>query len=257
MLLTIDAGNTNIVFAIFDGHELGSEWRIATDQSRTADEYVVWLDHLMTREGLKPEDIEGAIISTVVPQALFNLRTLCRRYFDCNPLVVGEEGIELGIEIKVPSPLEVGADRLVNSVAAHSRYRGSLVVVDFGTATNFDVVDSDGSYIGGIIAPGINLSLEALHMAAAKLPRIAIARPTLVIGNDTVSAMQSGVFWGYLSLIEGLTERIAREHGETMTVIATGGLSPLFGDATDAIQHVDQDLTIRGLVEIYHRNVDQ
>lgn len=252
MLLTIDAGNTNIVFAIFDGRKLRAQWRIATDQSRTADEYIVWLDHLMAREGLKPEHVEGAIISTVVPQALFNFRTFCRDYFRKEPMVVGEAGLDIGIEVKARN---VGADRLCNAVAAHLDYPGSLVILDFGTATTFDVVDSGGAYIGGIIAPGINLSLEALHMAAAMLPRIALSRPQEVIGSDTVSAMQSGVFWGYISMIEGLTERIAAEHREEMTVIATGGLASLFRDATDAIQHVDQDLTVRGLVEIYHRNV--
>lgn len=254
MLLTIDAGNTNIVFAIFDGRELRSQWRIATDQSRTADEYLVWLDHLMIREGLTPEGVTGAVISTVVPQVLFNLRTLCRQYFRCEPLVVGESGLDLGIEIRARN---VGADRLVNAVAAHSDYPGSLIVLDFGTATTFDAVNSDGAYLGGIIAPGINLSLEALHMAAAMLPRIAIARPQGVIGSDTVSAMQSGVFWGYVSLIEGMTKRIADEHGEEMTVIATGGLAPLFRDSTEAIHHVDQDLTIRGLAQIYHANVEE
>lgn len=252
MLLTIDAGNTNIVFAIFDGRVLRAQWRIATDQSRTSDEYIVWLDHLMQREGLKPEDVEGAIISTVVPQALFNFRTFCRDYFRKEPMVVGEAGLDIGIEVKARN---VGADRLCNAVAAHLDYPGSLVVLDFGTATTFDVVNAKGAYIGGIIAPGINLSVEALHMGAAMLPRIAFSRPQEVIGSDTVSAMQSGVFWGYISMIEGMTQRIAAEHGEKVTVIATGGLASLFRDATEAIDHVDQNLTIRGLVEIYHRNV--
>ncbi|MDX1581665.1 MAG: type III pantothenate kinase [Alphaproteobacteria bacterium] len=253
MLLTIDAGNTNIVFALFDEQEgrLRTEWRIATDHGRTADEYVVWLDHLLSKAELGPDDVTGAIISTVVPQALFNLKTLCKKYFRCEPMVVGETDLDLGLKVKAR---DVGSDRLVNAVAAHMDYAGPLIVLDFGTATTFDVVDEDGSYMGGIIAPGINLSLQALHMAAAKLPHIAVARPEKVIGTDTVSAMQSGVFWGYVDLIDGLASRIAKEYGKDMTVIATGGLARLFADATESIQHVDYDLTLRGLYEIYRRN---
>ena len=254
MLLTIDAGNTNVVFAIFDRGEkrLRAKWRVSTKADRTADEYFVWLDTLLKRDGIDPESVHGAIISTVVPQTLFNLRVLCEQYFRCRPMVVGENDVDLGLKVNAR---DVGADRLVNAVAAHESYAGPLIVIDFGTATTFDVVAADGSYMGGIIAPGINLSLEALHMAAAKLPHIAIARPTgPVVGTDTLSAMQSGIYWGYVGLIEGLVERIADERGEEMAVIATGGLAPLFANATDVIQHVDRELTIRGLVSIYMRN---
>ncbi len=254
MLLAIDSGNTNTVFAVQDGAELRSQWRAATDASRTAEEYFVWLNQLMRLDGLNPSDISGAIIASVVPQALYNLRTLARRYFNCDPLIVGESDLDLGLEIKVDRPAEVGADRLVNAVAAHHCYDGPLIILDFGTATTFDVIDSDGSYLGGIIAPGINLSIEALNRAAAKLPLIAIERPERVIGTGTISAMQSGIYWGYISLIEGLVRRIEEEFGAAMTVIATGGLASLFGDATEVIRHIDKDLTIRGLVEIYNRN---
>jgi len=254
MLLAIDVGNTNIVFAVHDGDREHQQWRTATSDTRTADEYMVWLSQLMALDGLTPGDISGAIISTVVPQALFNIRSLCRRYFKCEPLVVGEDALELGISVAIDSPGEVGADRLVNAVAAHNSYEGPLIVVDFGTATTFDVIDASGCYRGGVIAPGVNLSMEALHMAAAKLPRIAIERPEKIIGSGTIAAMQSGIYWGYVSLIEGLVQRISAEFDAAMTVVATGGLATLFGHATPVISHVDKDLTIRGLVAIYQRN---
>ncbi|MFQ5533326.1 MAG: type III pantothenate kinase [Sphingomonadales bacterium] len=254
MLLAIDAGNTNIVFAVHDGRNLRGQWRAATDDTRTADEYFVWLNQLFTLEGLSPSDIDGAIIASVAPQALFNLRSLCRRYFNCPPIVVGDNGADLGIKVRVDQPGDVGADRLVNAVAAHECYDGPLILIDFGTATTFDVVDADGSYLGGIIAPGINLSLEALNRAAAKLPLVAIQRPKQVIGKATISAMQSGAYWGYVSLIEGLVGRIKDEYGADMTVIATGGLASLFGREMDLIEHIDKDLTIRGLVAIHRRN---
>jgi type III pantothenate kinase len=254
MLLAIDAGNTNTVFAVHDGTEFRTQWRSATRDARTADEHFVWLNQLMQLEGLRREDITGAIVATVVPQALFNLRLLCAKYFHVTPLVIGQPGVRLGIGIHIDRPDEVGADRLVNAVAAHLVYRGALIVLDFGTATTFDVVAEDGAYEGGVIAPGINLSLEALHMAAAKLPHIAIGRPAQVIGKDTIPAMKSGIYWGYVGLIEGLVARIREEFGRPMTVVATGGLAPLFAHATPVIAHVEADLTMRGLVEIYRRN---
>ncbi len=255
MLLAIDAGNTNTVFAIVEGHTIRAQWRAATAETRTSDEYWVWLVQLMTLEGIDPQQIKGAIIATVVPQSLFNLRGLCRKFLQVEPMVVGDEAVDLGLKINLARPEVVGADRLVNAVAAHRTYPGSLIIIDFGTATNFDIVSAEGAYEGGIIAPGINLSMEALHLAAAKLPRIAIQRPATVIGKDTVPAMQSGVFWGYIGLIEGLVERVRNEYQRDMTVIATGGLASLFNRSTDTIQHVDPDLTIRGLWEIHARNV--
>ncbi len=254
MLLAIDAGNTNIVFAVCDQGAIKAQWRAATKTSRTADEYAVWLAQLLGLEGLSFADLSEAIIATVVPAALFDLRTLCRHYLHCEPLVVGAPGVDLGIGVKVDRPQSVGADRLVNAVAAHARYRGPLIVVDFGTATTFDVVGANGDYEGGIIAPGVNLSVEALHQAAAMLPRVAVERTDKVIGKDTVPAMQSGIYWGYVSLVEGLVARITSEYGKPMTVVATGGLAPLFQRQISAIEQVDPDLTISGLTLIHARN---
>lgn len=254
MLLAIDSGNTNVHFAIYDGDRRRGEWRTSSNTERTADEYAVWLDQLMQLDGLSRRQIDAAIIANVVPAAGFNLRSLCRRYFECEPLIVGDDGVDLGIEVRVDRPEEVGADRLVNAVGAGQSYTKPLVVIDFGTATTFDVIDGAGAYRGGVICPGINLSLEALHAAAAKLPLVAVKKPSQVIGTGTVAAMQSGVYYGYVSMIEGLVARIEKEFGERMTVIATGGLAPLFHEATDIIRHLDPDLTMRGLLEIHRRN---
>jgi type III pantothenate kinase len=254
MILAIDSGNTNVVFAVQNGNDVQSQWRAATVAERTADEYMVWLTQLMNLDGVDPNDIDGAIIASVVPQAVFNQRSLCRRYFNTTPLVVGDPNVDLGISVKVDRPNEVGADRLVNAVAAHATYGEAMIVIDFGTATTFDVVDDDGSYLGGVISPGVNLSLEALHTAAAQLPRVAIARPERVIGKATVPAMTSGIYWGYVGLIEGLVARIQEEFGKPMMVIATGGLSTVFSNGTNVIDKLDPDLTIRGLFEIYRRN---
>lgn len=255
MLLAIDSGNTNIVFAIFtDEGEVAGEWRAATDSNRTADEFGVWLGQLIERDKISRDKIDAAIIATVVPANLIHLQTLCRKYFDCEPLVVGDPEINLGLEILIDNPKEVGADRLCNAVAAHITYQGPIQIIDFGTATSFDVVDKDGNYCGGVIAPGINLALEALHMGAAQLPRIAIERPPKVIGSGTVSAMQSGIFWGYVSMIEGMTQRIGDEIGGDVTTIATGGLAAMFADATDSIDHWENDLTLNGLLSIYRLN---
>ena len=255
MLLAIDSGNTNIVFAVFDGEgAIRGEWRSSTNTERTADEFGVWLGQLMEKAEVTPGEVDAAIIATVVPATLYSLKTLCREYFDCEPLIVGEDGVDLGLKILVDRPDDVGADRLVNAVSAHQRYGGPLIVVDFGTATTFDIIDADGNYIGGVIAPGVNLSLEALHMAAAKLPRVGIQRTERVTGKSTVEAMQSGIYWGYVSLIEGLVGRLNAEYDADMNVIATGGLAPLFNEATDCIKHSDPDLILRGLLAIYRRN---
>jgi len=254
MLLAINANNTNTVFSVWDGDQLKGAWRAATDARRTADEYVVWLDHLLGLEGLSRRGLTGAIIASVVPEANFNLVTLCRRYCNGEPLMVGEPGVVLGARALVDRPEEVGADRLVNTVAAHDRYKGPLVVVDFGTATTFDVVDGDGNYCGGVIAPGINLSLTALHMAAAKLPSVRVRRTEHVIGKDTVACMQSGLFWGYVGLVEGLVARIKKEFAAPMSVVATGGLAPLFEGAIAGIDRIDANLTLWGLRLVYERN---
>ncbi len=256
MLLAIDSGNTNIVFAVYgeDGSLRGS-WRASTEAKRTADEYAVWLTQLMALEGLAPDDIDAAIIANVVPPTMYALNTLCTRYFQVSPLVIGEPGVDVGVEIRIDRPDQVGADRLVNAVAAHARFGGPLIVIDFGTATTFDVIGADGAYEGGVIAPGINPSLEALDRAAAKLPRIALKEPPQrVIGQATVPAMESGAYWGYVGLIEGLVTRIKGEYGKPMKVIATGGLASLFARATGSIDEVDPDLTLRGLLAIQRAN---
>lgn len=255
MLLAIDAGNTNIVFAACEGKALRAQWRATTQTPRTADEYATMLGPLLALEGFSFADLDAAIISTVVPAALFDLRQFCRKYLKCEPLVVKDPNLDLGIGVNVDRPSAVGADRLVNTVAAHERYPGDLIVVDFGTATTFDVVSAEGAYEGGVIAPGVNLSAEALHQAAAMLPRVAIHRTQNVIGKDTVPAMQSGLFWGYIGLIENIVTRIREEYGKPMIVIATGGLANLFHTQTPVIEHLDPDLTIRGLMLIHARNV--
>ncbi len=254
MLLAIDAGNTNIVFAVFDGRKTRGKWRIATDGRRTSDEYAVWLTYLMGLSQLRPADITAAILASVVPAASFNLVRLCRDHFRCDPLVVGTPAVELGMDVLLDNPGEVGADRLVNAIAAREQYRPPLIVIDFGTATTFDVVDAGGNYCGGAIAPGIYSSVDALHRAAAKLPKIDVVKTAKVIGTATNSAMQSGVFWGYVGLIEGLVGRIKHEYGAPMTVVATGGLAPMFSEATPVIDHTDGDLTLRGLLQLYERN---
>jgi len=254
MLLVIDAGNTNIVFAVHDGTEWRGTWRLATSSQRTSDEYGVWLEALLLRAGIRPPQVTGAVIGTVVPAALYHLRRLCRDWFDVEPLVASAK-LDWGFEIKIDNPDEVGADRLLNALAAHNHYRGPLVVVDFGTATTFDVVDAKGAYLGGVIAPGINLSIEALHQAAARLPRIGIGRPQSVIGRSTIPAMRSGTYWGYIGLIEGLLARIEGEYGEKLKAIATGGLAPLFSEGTTKFTAIDPDLTLDGLRLLSMRNV--
>jgi type III pantothenate kinase len=255
MLLAIDSGNTNAVFAVYEGDTLRASWRVSTNARRTADEYAVWLTQLLGLAGLTPGDIDATVIANVVPDAAFNLLSLCQRYLNSEPLVIGSPGCNPGIGIDVDMPAQgVGADRIANSVAAQDRYKSPLMVIDFGTATNFDIVDKSGNYCGGIIAPGPNLSLQALEMAAAQLPHIAIKKPPAVVGRDTISAMESGVFWGYVGMLEGLVRRIQEERGEAMGTVATGGLAPLFAGATDAIEKVDPDLTLWGLRLIYRRN---
>jgi type III pantothenate kinase len=253
MLLAIEQGNTNTLFAVHDGKSWIAQWRAATESTRTADEYAVWLSQLLNMSNLKLSDLDACIVSSVVPQSIFNLRNLSRRYLHVEPLVIGENA-ELGVEVRIDKPSEAGADRLVNAIGAHIAYPGPLIVIDSGTATTFDLIGADGGFEGGVITPGINLSIKALHEAAAKLPRIAIQRPAKVIGTDTIGAMQSGVFWGYIAMIEGLIARIKAERGDHLTVVATGGVASLFEGATAAIDHFDPDLTIRGLLEIHRRN---
>jgi len=256
MLLVIDAGNTNVVFAVFNGNAVVGQWRISTDPKRTADEYGVWLTQVMERAGLKTSQILGAVLASVVPQAIFDLRMLARRYFNADLMVIGDPRLKLkiGIKVKIDNPNEVGADRLVNAFAAWNRYKQDMIIIDFGTATTFDVVNAAGDYLGGVIAPGVNLSLDALHRAAAKLPNVAIQPPEKVIGTSTIGAMQSGIYFGYAGLVESLAEKIKKEFGAPMKVIATGGLASLFAKACPVIEQTEPDLTIFGLKELYELN---
>jgi type III pantothenate kinase len=260
MLLAIDAGNTNVVFALFDleskgERKLNARWRIATDPRRTGDEYAVWLMQLLAIRGVPREAVTQIIVSTVVPRALHNIEVLARNYFSIEPLIAGRAPAEFGMDIDVDQPSSLGADRAVNAIAAHAKYPGDLIVVDFGTATTFDVVDFNGAYKGGIIAPGINLSLDALVGNTAMLPRIAIEAPRTnsVIGTNTEDQMLIGVFWGYVAMMEGLVLRIRTEIGRPAKVIATGGLAVLFNEATDIFEAVDADLTLDGLALLAER----
>ena len=254
MLLVVDIGNTNSVFAVHDGSGVAAEWRCETAPRRTADEYFVWLQSLMAHSGLSPGDIHSAVMASVVPGVADNVRRLTERYFGTVALAVGDPDCDPGIELRVDRPRVVGADRIANAVGAGVAHGTSLIVVDFGTATTFDVIDSDGAYAGGVIAPGINLSIDALSMAAASLPRIGVERPRRIVGTDTEPAMRSGIYWGYVSLIDGICAQIERELRMPMRGIGTGGLAPLFEVESRAIARVDPHLTIRGLVEIHRRN---
>ena len=255
MLLAADVGNTNVVFALFEGREIKARWRIATDARRTGDEYAVWLLQLLEIEGYKREDIDQIIIGSVVPRSIHNLSVLSRKYFDVEPMIAGAGEADWGIEVDVDEPRSLGADRALNTIAAHAKYGGDLVVIDFGTATTIDAVDFNGAYKGGIIAPGINLSLDALVGNTAKLPRIAIEKPssTSVIGRNTEDQMLIGVFWGYVALIEGLVARMKAEIGRPAKVVATGGLALLFDEITDLFDEVDSDLTLDGLAMLAER----
>ena len=259
MLLAIDAGNTNIVFALIDdAGGIRARWRIATDARRTADEYAVWLVQLLQLEGLDRGTVTAVIVGTVVPRALHNLQVLASKYFGVTALVAGQGAADYGIALDVVEPKTVGADRALNVIAAHRAHAGDLIVIDFGTATTFDVVDYSGAYKGGIIAAGINLSLDALVAAAAKLPRIAIEAPKdnmSVIGRTTEDQMHIGVFWGYIAMMEGLVARLKAEIGRPVKVIATGGLASLFDERTDIFDAIEPDLTIQGLGLLYRRAI--
>jgi type III pantothenate kinase len=256
MLLAIDAGNTNLVFALVDKGQIKARWRIATDPRRTADQYSVWLHQLLELEGRSRADVDAVIIGTVVPRALHNLEVLATKYFGVEPLVAGQGRAEWPLKLDVDEPHNVGADRALNAIGAHAKHKGDLIVIDFGTATTFDVVSADGAYKGGIIAPGINLSLDALVNAAAKLPRIAIEAPAgdmSVIGRTTESQMQIGIYWGYVAMIEGLVERMKGELGHPAKVIATGGLADLFDKQTKVFDAIEPDLTIQGLSLLHEK----
>jgi type III pantothenate kinase len=257
MLLAIDAGNTNIVFALVEDGAIRARWRIATDPRRTADQYAVWLHQLIELEGYGRDAVEAVIIGTVVPRALHNLEVLAQKYFRVEPLISGQGAAEYGIVLDVEEPKSVGADRVLNAIAAHALHEGDLIVIDFGTATTFDLVDFAGAYKGGIIAPGINLSLDALVTAAARLPRIAIEAPDgnlSVVGRTTEDQMHIGIYWGYVAMMEGLVARMKAEIGRPVKTVATGGLATLFDRHTDIFDAIEPDLTIQGLALLYARS---
>jgi len=253
MLLAIDIGNTEITLGVFEGEELRTTWRLATRLHHVADEYAALLMKLLEHRGLKLSDISEIAICCVVPPLLATILDMCRRYFNVTPLVVGA-GVKTGVRIRMDNPREVGADRIVNAAAAHQLYGGPTIITDFGTATTFDVVSKEGDYLGGVIAPGIGIAAEALYTRTAMLPRVELARPSRVIGTNTISAMQSGIIYGYIGLIEGIVSRIQKELGEKTRVVATGGYSGLIGNETSVIDTVNPDITLIGLRLIYHMN---
>jgi type III pantothenate kinase len=256
MLLAIDAGNTNVKFALVDGLDIKARWRIATDARRTADQYAPWLIQLLEIEGYDRSIVTDVLIATVVPRALHNLQLLASKYFGVEAGVAGRPPFDWGIALDVDEPQQVGADRAVNAIAAHAAHPGDLIVISFGTATTVDHIDYRGAYMGGIIAPGLNLSLDALVAAAAKLPRIAIEAPTSdsVIGRTTESQMLIGVYWGYVAMIEGLLARMKAEIGRPVKVIATGGLATVFQQHSHLFDAVDPDLTLRGVAILSQRS---
>jgi type III pantothenate kinase len=250
-LLVVDLGNTNIVIGVFRGDQLVNSWRLATARERTADEYGI-LARQLVGDSLH-SSLEGAVVASVVPPLNGAMAVMIRQYFGVEPLFV-EPGVKTGVAIHVDNPAEVGADRIVNCVAAHATYGGPTVVVDFGTATTFDLVSAEPAYVGGVIAPGLNVSAEALFARAARLPRVDIRRPEHVIGTNTVVNMQSGIYFGYLGLVDGILTRIKREVPDLKRVVATGGLASLFADESEHIDDVDPELTLKGLKLIYDRN---
>ncbi|MBK0328736.1 type III pantothenate kinase [Rhodobacteraceae bacterium F11138] len=255
MLLAIDCGNTNTVFSIWNGTEFLCTLRTSTHHARTADAYFTWYSTLVKHYDIQAE-ITDVIISSTVPRVVFNLRVFADRFFGCRPLVVGKPDCLLPHAPRVDEGTQVGPDRLVNTAAGFDRHGGDLIVVDFGTATTFDVVAADGAYIGGVIAPGVNLSLEALHMAAAALPHVDISNPQQVIGTNTVACIQSGIFWGYVGLVREICTRIKGERDRPMKIVATGGLAPLFQQSADLFDALEEDLTMHGLTVIHKYNKD-
>ncbi|WP_077210364.1 type III pantothenate kinase [Bacillus dakarensis] len=255
MIFVFDVGNTNMVLGVYDQDELKHYWRIETSRNKTEDEYGMMIKSLFSHVGLEFTSIDGIIISSVVPPIMFALERMCNRYFDIKPLVVGP-GMKTGLDIKYENPREVGADRIVNAVAALHEYGSPLIIVDFGTATTYCYINEHKQYMGGAIAPGINISTEALYTRASKLPRIEIARPEGVVGKNTVSAMQAGILYGYVGQVEGIVQRMKTQSKEKPMVIATGGLAPLIAEESHVIDIVDPFLTLKGLQLIYKRNME-
>lgn len=256
MLLVIDVGNTNTVLGVYDGETLVNSWRLTTERQRTTDEYGILCRNLFELADISWDEITAVAISSVVPPLNHTLQRMSKVYFRVEPLFI-DPAKNSGMPVLYEPPTDVGADRIVNGVAAFERYGGPCVVVDFGTATTFDAISGAGQYLGGVICPGIQISAEALFTRASRLPRVEIRRPERVVGTSTVTSMQSGLFYGYVGLVEGILDRMRSELGGAPRVIATGGLAPLFGRATTMIEVVDPDLTLEGLRLIYERNRDE
>jgi type III pantothenate kinase len=255
MILVMDVGNTNIVLGVYEGDDLKYHWRVGTSRKKSEDEYGMFISNLLTHVGLGFNDIDGIILSSVVPPLMFPLEKMCEKYFNLKPLIIGP-GIKTGLNIKTENPREVGADRIVNAVAALNEYDSPLIIVDFGTATTYCYIDKNKNYLGGAISPGISISTEALYTHAAKLPRIEITKPAHVVGKNTVSAMQAGIFYGYVGQVEGIVKRMKEQAEEEPLVIATGGLAHLIGEESPIIDVVDPFLTLKGLQLIYHKNTE-
>jgi type III pantothenate kinase len=255
MIFVLDVGNTNIVLGLYEGDELIHHWRIGTDKDKSEDEYGMLIKNLFQHVGIDFTDIKGIIISSVVPPIMFALDRMCEKYFHIQPLIIGP-GIKTGLNIKYENPREVGADRIVNAVAAIELYDSPLIIVDFGTATTYCYIDENKQYMGGAIAPGINISTEALYTYASKLPRIEIARPNGIIGKNTVNAMQAGILFGYVGQVEGIVSRMKSQAKAQPKVIATGGLASLIAEECSVIDHVDPFLTLKGLYIVYLKNKD-
>lgn len=254
MLFCIDIGNTNIVLGVANQDRILNHWRIRTERDITADEVGILVRNLFAATGLRMEEVRDVIVSCVVPPLLNTIQDFSRRYFHADAMIVGPS-LDLGMQIQYENPKEVGADRIVNAVAAYDKYRKGLIIVDFGTATTFDLVSGDGAYLGGVIAPGVLISCEALFQKASKLPRVEIfAKPRGVIAKDTVGAMNVGIVYGYAGLVDGIVKRIRKETAQDLTAIATGGLAPLICEETETIDHVEEFLTLEGLIIIHKRN---
>ncbi|GAB3806297.1 type III pantothenate kinase [Virgibacillus kimchii] len=254
MLFVLDVGNTNTVLGVFDSNELKHDWRIKTDRYKTEDEFGILIKSLFEHKGLSLSDITGVIISSVVPPIMFSLEKMSRDYFNMEPMIIGQASVRSALKMKYPNPKEIGADRIVNAIGAIDEYDVPLIIIDFGTATTFCYINEKKEYVGGVISPGISISMEALYSKASKLPKIEIQAPEQVIGSSTVEAMTSGVFYGYVAQVDGIVKRIQDSVSNEATVIATGGLAPLIADESTMIQHVDPDLTLKGLHLIYHQN---